>query len=143
MHVRIALSGPLVSCCQQICHSGNASPVWLRERNTRMRCVCVGGWRRSAFRGIESFPGCVCTSDVSVGLTRVTLPLSGMTQVLLCSSPCCGLLIRSDSKRNPSGLAWPGLASVGSGGRSEMPARYQPPHKPLYTSRGKILGFRL
>lgn len=93
------------------------------------------------FRGTEteeSFPGCVCTSDVRVGSTRVTLPLSGMTQVLLCSSPCCGLLIRSDSKRNSSGLA-----SAGSGGRSEVPTCYQPPHKPLYTSRGKILGFRL
>ena len=68
----------------------------------------------------------------------MTLRLPGMTQVLLRSSPSCGLLIRRDSKRNPSGLA-----SAGPGGRSEVPTRHQLPHKPLYTSGGKILGFKL
>lgn len=72
VHVCIALSGPLVSCCQQIFHSGNTALVWLREEHEASVCVCVCGRvkrtkRRSVFSSIEteeSFPGCGCTSDV-------------------------------------------------------------------------------
>lgn len=41
VHVCITLSGPLVSCCQQICHSGNTALVWLREEHEASVCVCV------------------------------------------------------------------------------------------------------